>query len=240
MDIARKRPRIDRTLAKQPSPAKVEAEPTATTSCSDPSLVSTTPVPPAAAKAFASVTTKPTPVEDRKTTEPARFVSVARSVRSMIGAFEKVQPGKPKPVPSFSIKPSTRSAAAYTASKPSVTEPAGTFKPSEEPAPKAVEAAIVKAPVDVPVAKTSLVEPENVVPAEPTVVKSKLSRVATMKRKLGCSTNLPKPGPGEVVRKSKAARWQPPKADKCTVCTKTVYQMEKLVADDAVYHKVGN
>lgn len=37
--------------------------------------------------------------------------------------------------------------------------------------------------------------------------------------------------------KRKTGGWQPPKVDKCAVCDKTVYVMEKLEADKKVYHK---
>lgn len=43
----------------------------------------------------------------------------------------------------------------------------------------------------------------------------------------------------ESAAEKKKAGWVPPGQEKCEVCEKTVYVVERLEADKLVYHKVG-
>jgi hypothetical protein len=62
--------------------------------------------------------------------------------------------------------------------------------------------------------------------------KEKASKKADKKNADGA-----KIAPFSVANGRKGSAWKAPTSEKCVVCTKTVYPMEKLQADGSIYHK---
>merc|ERR1712000_441515 len=132
-----------------------------------------------------------------------------------------------KPASKQSPKPAAEKKPTPTVTEPVVEEPAAEEPAAEEPA---AEEPVAEEPVaEEPAAEEPAEEPEEEKPASLT------NRMAAFSVENGPDT--PTPGTKSATPASPSSGGFKVKIEKCSVCGKSVYAMDKMVADGIIFHK---